>query len=355
MRPLPSESDTAVLYDVTKAAAELFTSSPRRAAAVSYLQQRGIDATRLADWRLGYAPPGWTRLVDKLASEYTDQVLLDAGLARPSSRGNLIDTFRDRVIFPLHDHDGRVAGFIGRDLSGHPDTPKYLNTAQNPIFHKGSLLYGLHEADAVQPRQPVVVEGPLDVLAIAARNHPGLLPVAASGTAVTDTHAHLVAGATTEGQAVIAMDADPAGRCAATRVGERLRRAGLDVRVAMLPSGTDPADYLTRPDTTITTFTHEHALPLLALHVEQAVAAQGDRMQWIEGRLAAARSIAIHLATYPPAHAAAQIGWIAHTLDLDPSTFTLELANAYTTLGPASGPSGPRQLQRCEQITPIHL
>jgi DNA primase len=252
-----------------------------------------------------------------------------------------------------------VAAWPGSSAAIFPATrtPKYLNTAQNPIFYKGSLLYGLHEARNANSNasQPVVVEGPLDVLAIAARNHPGLLSVAASGTAFTDTHAHLVAAASTERQVVLALDADPAGRFAAALVGERLRRAGLDVRVAMLPAGTDPADYLARPDTTITTFTHEDALPLLALHVEQAVAAQDDRMQWVEGRLGAARSIAIRLATYPPAHAAAQIGWIAHTLDIDPSTFALELANAYTTLGLASGPSGPRQLHRCEQITPIHL
>ncbi len=327
-----------VLYEVTQAAAELFTSPPRRSAAVSYLRQRGIDATHLTDWPLGYAPPGWTRLVDQLRADFADQALLDAGLAKRSSRGSLIDSFRDRVIFSIHDADGRVAGFIGRDLSGHPDTPKYLNTAQNPIFNKGSLLYGLHEGRTAQRRQPVVVEGPLDVLAVAAHNHADLLPLAASGTAFTDPHARLVCATAVEGQAVVAMDADPAGRFAATLVGERLRGTGLDVRVAMLPTGTDPADYLARPTGTIVSFTHHQALPLIALHVEQAVAAQGDRMQWVEGRLAAARSIATYLATYPPTYAAAQIGWIAHTLEIEPSSFTFELADAYTTLGPVADP-----------------
>jgi DNA primase len=339
--PLHTANDTDKLYAVAAAAAEVFTSPPRRAAALSYLRQRGIDPAALSPhWQLGYAPPGWTRLVDTLAGQFGEQSLLDAGLAKRSSRGALIDVFRDRVIFPIHDVDGRVAGFVGRDLSGHPDTPKYLNTAQNPIFHKGSLLYGLREGRATNPAasQPVVVEGPLDVLAIAARRHPDLLPVAASGTAFTDTHARLAAAAAAERQAVVAMDADPAGRFAATLVGERLRRAGVDVHVAMLPAGTDPADYLARSTGAVESFTHQQALPLLALHVEQAVAAQGDRMRWVEGRLAAARSIATYLATYPPAHAAAQIGWIAHTLDIDSSTFTLELAHAYITLGPADDP-----------------
>jgi DNA primase len=346
--PLDTASDTDRLREITAAAAEVFTSPPRRAAAVSYLRQRGIDPAGLPPhWPLGYAPPGWTRLVDTLAGDFSDHVLLDAGLAKRSSRGNLTDVFRDRVIFPIHDPDGRVAGFIGRDLSGHPDTAKYLNTAQNPIFHKGSLLYGLHEGRTTQRRQPVVVEGPLDVLAIAARNHPALLPVAAGGTAFTDTHAHLVAAAAAERHAVIALDADPAGRFAATLVGARLRRAGLDVRVAILPAGTDPADHLARPTGTIASFTHHDALPLLALHVEQAVGAQGDRMQWIEGRLAAARSIAAYLASYPPGHAASQIGWIANTLHIDPATFTNELLIAFRSEKSPSLPSAvPPVLER---------
>src|SRR6185312_14534092 len=136
----------------------------------------GVNADHLpAGWPLGYAPPGWTRLVDTLRGQYSDQALLDAGLARVSSRGSLIDTFRDRVIFPVHhahgDLHGQVAGFIGRDLSGHPGTPKYLNSRLSSIYVKSELLYGLHEGRTAtrSPATIVVVEGPLDVLAITAR------------------------------------------------------------------------------------------------------------------------------------------------------------------------------------------
>jgi len=256
-------------------------------------------------------------------------VLLGAGLAQRSSRGTVIDTFRDRIMFPIHDVDGHVAGFIGRDLSGAPAAPKYLNTRQSALFEKGSLLYGLHEGRTLNqsPGQPVVVEGPLDVLAIAAGNT-DLLPVAACGTAFTISHAHLVAHAAPEHRVVVAMDGDTAGRSAATTAGEILRHAGLDVRIAVLPNGIDPADHLAhggRPDT----FGYTNALPLLTVYVERTIAAQGDHMQWVEGRLHAARAIASYLSTYPVSHAAAQIGWISQALDIAPATLTLEVATAY--------------------------
>ncbi len=342
MRPNDSSqpTDPGTLAEVTTAAADILTAPPRRRAALTYLRQRGIDATVLpASWPLGYAPPGWTRLVDHLRPEFPDQVLLDAGLARRSSRGTLIDTFRDRVIFPLHDADGRVAGFLGRDLSGHPDAPKYLNTHQSAIFDKARLLYGMHETRAAIPhaRQPVIVEGPLDVLAIATRTlatgHADLLPVAACGTAFTSAHARSVADAAFDHHApvVLALDADPAGRDATLRAGEQLRALGVDVRVAALPYGSDPASYLTQPGNRLDPFNPTHAIPLLTVYVERAIAAQGDKMQWVEGRLAAGRAVAAHLATYPVSHAAAQIGWIADVLRLDATTFTFELAAAYRT------------------------
>jgi len=332
----PETTDLRSLTEVIAAAAEILTAPPRRKAAVTYLHQRGIDtATVPAEWLLGYAPPGWTRLADQLRGRFGDEVLLDAGLALRSSRGTLIDTFRDRVIFPMHDRNGRVAGFIGRDVSGNPDTPKYLNTRQTPLFDKGELLYGLHEAHTTNPaaRHLVIVEGPLDVLAIAARGHTigttDLLPIAASGTALTIAHARRVADVAIahHSPVVVALDGDAAGRAAALRASEKLRSLGLDVRLAVLPNGTDPADYLARPTGSLDVFRDTHALPLLAVQVQSAIAAQGDRMQWVEGRLGAARTIAGHLAGYPASYADAQTGWIADVLDLNASTVAFELAD----------------------------
>ena len=332
-------TDIGSLLDATTAAAAILTAPPRRGAALTYLKQRGIGIRGIpAAWPLGYAPPGWTRLVEQLRGTFPDEVLLDAGIARRSSRGTLIDTFRDRVIFPVHDSDGRIAGFVGRDLSGAPQAPKYLNTCQTSIYDKGSLLYGLSEARMANPEalQPVIVEGSLDVLAITARQHASrvteLLPVASCGTAFTSAHAALIARAVdnSDGTCVVAMDGDAAGRSAATNAGEILRAARFDVRVVVLPNGLDPAAYLAQPDTTLATFRASNALPLLAFHVERAIATQGDRVQWVEGRLAASRAIASYLTTYPVDFTAAQIGWISRTIGVDTATMTSELVDAYS-------------------------
>jgi len=343
VRPLDPNrgSDVALLRQVTDAAAQVFSRPGRRVAAAIYLRQRGIEAKHLSsDWLLGYAPPGWTRLVDELRHDFDDQALVDAGVARRSSRGSLIDTFRDRVIFGIRGADGQLAGFTARDLSGDAHAPKYLNTHRHDLFDKSALLYGLHEGRTGEAHQPVIVEGPLDVLAIAARDRgardrgsgaTGLLPVAPCGTAFTLTHARRVAEIAFAHQApvVIAMDGDSTGRAAALTAGETLRYVGLDVRVAVLANGLDPAEYLNRADANLDTFRPGDGLPLLTVHVEKTIADQGDRMQWIEGRLAAARAIASYLATYPASHSARQIGWLADALHLDAATVTFELAEAY--------------------------
>src|SRR5207249_2946664 len=113
-----------------------------------------------------------------------------------------------------------------------------------------------------------------------------------------------------------------AGRTAALTAGEYLRYFGLDVRISVLPNGSDPTDYLTRADSNLDTFRPADGLPLITVHAQKSIAAQGDRMQWIEGRLAAARSITSYLTTYPPSYAARQIGWLADALHLDASTVT---------------------------------
>lgn len=331
-------TDIDELHEITRAAAEIFTAEPRRRCAITYLRQRGIDATVLApQWVIGYAPPGWTRLTDTLRGRFPDEALIDAGVARLSSRDTLIDSFRHRVMFGVRDTEGRVCGFIGRDLSGDDAAPKYLNTHQHALYRKSELLYGLYEGTREGVEfQPVVVEGPLDVLAIAARQRTWgkieLLPVAACGTSFTPAHARSVAYATNhqETAVVIAMDGDVPGRAAALAVGDRLRNEQLDARVTALSNGTDPAEFLARPGTSLDAFRAQRCLPLLAIHVEDAIARQGDRMRWIEGRLGALRSVADHLGRYAPDDAARSITWLADTLSLDRDTVTREIVDAYS-------------------------
>ena len=335
-----------MLREVTSAAASILTAPNRRATALAYLRQRGIEPAAIPEtWPLGYAPPGWTHLLDTLTERFPDEVLLASGLARRSSRGTLIDTFRDRIIFPIHQSDGQVAGFIGRDLSGAFHAPKYLNTHRHLLFDKSSLLYGLHEArTSIAPdRQPVVVEGPLDVLAIAAaarrdrHDTTVLMPVAACGTAFTVAHARQLADRAPGSPVVVAMDGDTAGQSAATTAGELLRQVGLDARIAVLPNGLDPAELLSHGGS-IEIFTSRQALPLLTVHVHRAIAAQGDRMQWIEGRLGAGRAIASYLSTYPVEHAARHIAWISEALQIAHFSFTEQLADAFLRPHKNAGP-----------------
>jgi DNA primase (bacterial type) len=348
-----AEIDLAALQAATQSAAELFTASPRAHAARAYLRQRGIDPNELGPaWIIGYAPPGWTRLVDALRDRFDERTLLAAGLAGRSSRGTLIDVFRDRIILGIRNPaDERVAGFIGRDLSGHPHAPKYLNTCQHVLFDKSQLLFGLVEGQHAGPQQPVVVEGPLDVLAIAGKlghDQRDFLPIAPCGTAFTAAHARHIAEVAFADQSpvVIAMDGDAPGRAAALKAGEQLRQIGLDVRIAALPNGSDPAEHLARPDASTDPFRAENAMPLLTAHAEQAIALQGDRMQWVEGRLGALHAIAGYLATYPPSYAARQVGWLAAMLDVEPSTVTHELAGAFRA---GSRPSDARRFEPAER------
>jgi DNA primase len=334
------QPDTETLLSVTAHAARVLTAPARRRAALTYLAQRGINGTALPpEWPLGYAPPGWTRLTDHLLAEgVPQQSLIHAGVARRSSHGNLIDVFRDRVIFPIHDQHGSAVGFIGRDLSGASTAPKYLNTRETPIFSKGTLLYGLHEGTIAgqETSRPVLVEGPLDVLAITTHDRVSLgnqqlLPIAACGTALTPGQAALIATIATNNDhsVVLAMDGDSAGRSAALAAGELLRRAGLTTRVAILPNGTDPAEYLANPVATLRVFDADQALPLLAFQLEQCIADQGDRMQWIEGRLGAARAICSVLAHYPTSDAIGQTKWIADVLGLASTSVAITLADAF--------------------------
>lgn len=134
----------------------------------------------------------------------------------------------------------------------------YLNTAQHAIFDKSRLLFGRREGLSTGAVQPVVVEGPLDMLAIASRSKPsgdGLFPVAACGTAFTIAQARQVASVAFahHSPVVVAMDGDAPGRLAALQVGDRLRMVGLDARVVTLPNGSDPAGYLLRADASLDT------------------------------------------------------------------------------------------------------
>lgn len=212
------------------------------AAARGYLQQRGVSGRLARQFGLGYAPGAGQALLAAIraATGATDAQLRDSGLAGEAD-GRLFDRFRNRLMFPIHDGRGRAVGFGGRILGD--GQPKYLNSADGALFHKGNLLYNYHRAAplARQSGRLLVVEGYLDVIGLAAA---GFAPaVAPLGTALTEAQMALAWRLVPE--PVLAFDGDAAGRRAALRAATRalpLLAAGKSLAFATLPAGVDPDD-----------------------------------------------------------------------------------------------------------------
>jgi len=213
-----------------------------------YLEERGHDLKTIQDFQLGYSPSGWDSLYQHLKERgYGDGELVAAGLAVEGDWG-LRDLFHQRIMFPITDMRGRVVGFGGRSLpvEGQEEAqPKYLNTAQTPIFDKGSLLYALDKAREHIRREglAVIVEGYTD--AIAAHQHGFPNVVASMGTALSERQVRLLKRFSRD--VVLALDADTAGQEATLRAVEYQDILGRDIRVIILPEGRDP-DQVIRSD-----------------------------------------------------------------------------------------------------------
>ena len=232
------------LYDLTEAACAFFEASLRKPggrAALSYLQDRGLDDETLARFRIGHAPQDGGALITALKADgYEADQMIEVGLARrPDDGRSPYAFFRNRVMFPVSDRRGRVVAFGGRILEG--DGPKYINSPDHALFHKGQLLYGLSRArkTAHQGHSVVVAEGYMDVIALVRAGFQGA--VAPLGTALTE--AQLDELWKIAKVPVLCFDGDEAGRRAAWRAADRaLPKLAPDqsVRIAYLPSGEDP-------------------------------------------------------------------------------------------------------------------
>ena len=282
--------------------------------AQAYLTDRlGADLTGDPATRPGYAPTGWTALTTHLRrGGATDDELLATGLAKQASTGRLIDTFRDRLVLPIHhyrEQTSHIVGFVGRR---NPDTdhledarkagPKYLNTGETVLFAKGEQLYGMatHADRLATGATPVLVEGPIDALAItlASPDHVGVAPL---GTALTDTQADTLTPYldTTTGApgVIVATDPDLAGQLATERDYWMLTARGGDPRHATLPPGPDPADLLRAagPDALRQRLHHArplantliderlaHLPPAPALHEALSIVAAGHAQHWTD-------------------------------------------------------------------------
>ncbi|MFV0523072.1 MAG: toprim domain-containing protein, partial [Acidimicrobiales bacterium] len=242
-----STVDQARLEHINELTASYYQAAHTHAWTRTYFTERfGIDVTGHPDLRPGYAPAGWNHLTQHLHNlGITDEEMLTAGVATRTRDGRLIDRFRDRAILPIT-HQGTVVGFVGRanPTTTDPRVPKYLNTGETPLFHKGNQLYGATHLLTEDPtRTPVIVEGPFDAHAITLATAGRYVGVAPLGTSLTTTQAHQLADL--ERDPVIATDPDLAGRLAAERDYWLLTPHNLDPTHAQLPPGADPADLLT--------------------------------------------------------------------------------------------------------------
>ncbi|REE93030.1 DNA primase [Paenibacillus taihuensis] len=210
--------------------------------ALQYLRSRGVTDKQIDHYMIGYAPPEWDTLARFLEKREYNLALMEKGglLIAKQDRSGYIDRFRDRVMFPIWNRDGKVIAMAGRMLG--EGQPKYLNSPETMLFNKSRNLYNFHHARVSmrKSRRVVLFEGYMDVIkAWSAGVENG---VASMGTALTDEHAAIL-GRNVE-EAVLCYDGDNAGQAAALKTIPILERAGMRVQVAMLPKGMDPDEFI---------------------------------------------------------------------------------------------------------------
>lgn len=259
---IPEEAQTAQpvkhtqqgidLYELMKSVSAYFQEQLRhhsdRGLAVDYLKNRGLSGQTAKHFGLGYAPEGWDNLMSKLGtSSAQKKALEDTGMLTRNEKGRVYDRFRGRIMFPIEDHRGRIVGFGGRVLD--KGEPKYLNSPETPIFHKGSELYGLYGARGGIKEQDnvIVVEGYMDVVALAEAGVNNA--VATLGTATTTMHLQRLFRHTSN--LVFSFDGDRAGRAAAWKALETSlpqMQDGRTVSFLFLPDGEDPDSMVQKED-----------------------------------------------------------------------------------------------------------
>ena len=259
------------LADANKAAGDFFhkalMESPDAEAARAYLSGRGFGREVAERWQLGYAPGRNSLCKHLLDRGFTQDEIVKADLGRISERdGSLYDTFRQRIIFPTWSLQDDVIAFGARALGDQQ--PKYLNTGETPLFSKSRFMYGLNRAkSSIARSHAIVVEGYTDVIAL---HEAGITQaVATNGTALGETHFELLKKFSS--RAVLMFDSDNAGQAATERGFGLHHRIGLEVLVAPLPPGRDPADVVTQDGAEGIAKVIEAGQPLLEFKLEQTI------------------------------------------------------------------------------------
>lgn len=316
-----------------------------------YLAARGLGSCvgLSSAWAVGYAPNGWSGLVDHLGAQgYSDADLLAAGVASRSSRGTLVDRFRDRLMVSVRDPAGETVGFVGR---ANPEArsqrvPKYLNSPETALYHKGALLLGLYEhrhqlaAGAI----PVIVEGAFDAMAVDLATDGRWVGVAPSGTAVTAGQVEALSKMSSR-PVVVMLDGDAAGRRAALHAFDVLSAAKVDTPVAaVLPDKADPASlWQSGAGAELLAVLERDPRPLADLVVDAKLAEYSDQLDRFEGRVSAMRATVPTVAGLPTRDVGRQVVRVAHRLGVDVETVSAEVLDHISKPPAETSVSAPRR------------
>jgi len=258
-----ARDDKQPLYDVLEQASQLYQQQLRNSErAIEYLKRRGLSGEIARRYKLGYVPEGWNFLLDNMESNASNiKYLKAAGMLVEKSPSKSYDRFRDRIMFPILDRRGRTIAFGGRIIDD--GEPKYLNSPETPIFHKGYELYGFYEARQTlrNLQRIVVVEGYMDVVALAQNGIE--YAVASLGTATTKDQIQKLFRSVH--QVIFCYDGDQAGQKAAWRALENtlpILRDGLEARFLFLPDGEDPDSMVRKEGKDAFETRLENAIPL---------------------------------------------------------------------------------------------
>ena len=296
-----------------------------------YLAGRGLSEQVLRDFRIGYAPKAWDRVITAAQRDgFTEQELAGAGLGRRGRQGGFGDLFRGRIIFPLAEARGRVLGFGARAMRDD-QRPKYMNTPEGDLYHKRRQLFGVDRARAAiaKARQVIVVEGYTDVLAL----HAGDVQqaVAIMGTALTpEQFAELARAAGQDGTVVLALDADRAGLDAMMRAARAAEEKRIELMVIELPAGKDPADLVAEGGPEAFTQLLERAISVPEFQTRR-VLADAD-LSTPHGRDRALEAVRpILTGVRRPATRNELVSYVSDRLDLPPSNVVTDIAQPVAT------------------------
>jgi DNA primase len=304
-----------------------------------YLAGRGFTPAVQQRWQAGYAPAAWNALTRHLRTGgHPDSLIEAAGLARRGRRGDLIDTFRDRAMLPIRSADGTIVAFIGRAPDhADPRVPKYLNSPGTSLYNKSDVLFGLWEARGAlaSGARPVIVEGPLDAIAVTTAcdgRHVGISPCGVALTLQQATALEAAADLHATG-VLVAFDPDQAGRRAAISAYHLLRPLTGNTTAAILPPGQDPAQILhDHGPAGLAGMVARHTQPLADLVIDAEV----DRWRhWLthpEGQINALRAAAPVIAALPPGHVARHVARLADRIGLDHAIVTDAVTDALTEI-----------------------